>query len=175
MKILPTSNYQSGNKQNANFGMLKVVDANTPAKVEKAIYMIRETKVGYKPFKISDALNPGYEANVSKDEGGFYLGNLLDPTKLQKYRKQGENVLIFDEELISKICPGDTAKNFDDAFNNPVEMTMAQLRELYLKFKKQNLIILIAKKVFDKVDKALGKAKEDLTKMDIDTYKAFGL
>lgn len=142
MRILSVKNYQSNNRQNNNFGMLKIVDANTPEKMGEAIYMIGKTKGGYKPFKISDALNPKYKPNAGKNEGGFYLGDLLDTKKLEIYKEQGKNILILDEELGAKIWKNPIAETFDSVFSNPIEVTMTQIRRLYLNFKKSEIQVL---------------------------------
>lgn len=173
MRILPVNNYQTNNKTNANFGMLKVIDAK-PEEMQKVIRMVQTIKGGgYKPFRVIDALNPQYTPNPGKNEGGFYFGDSLEQSKIPTYQKEGQNILIFDEELKlgngpHKIWGFSIDQNFDKAFNNPVVITMEQLRTKYLAVKKS----------IDKIlanEKRLETMKDALAKTRIEEAKDFGL
>lgn len=163
MKLLPaTSNYQ----QKQNFGMLKITGAATPEELEEGVSIVRElTQDIYKPFKVSDALNPEYKRTGTL--GGWSLRKYLDPSKLPEYEANGD-VLIFDRELSEKIwTDGNIAENFDERFRHPTEIAIETLRQHHSDFEKSREIVEL-------FDEALRAAKDTVKKVLQEATKAFG-
>ncbi len=173
MKISPVNN----NKQNTNFGMVKVVDANTPELVHEAWRLLINMLPSHEkrsPFRVADALNPNYEpkARISPGpyemEGGQYMGNHLHQEKLPTYAKEGD-IFIFDGELNkrSELDNRSLAQRFDDAFSNPVRITIAKLREFAANIKEK-------KDALAQADKALADAKVSAVTTHNDICAALG-
>lgn len=135
MKISPVNN----NKQNTNFGMVRVVDANDSKLAKEAwelLIYIKPKHAVYRPFRVADALNYSYTPRsttidgVFQQDGGRYLGGDLFEDKLSTYQAEADKTFIFQAELSERNRRGRTIpKWFDEAFNNPVKIKMEQLRE----------------------------------------------
>lgn len=135
MKVSYLKNTTCKNKTDVNFGMLKIIDAKTVEDMNLAIYMATTIKGGgCKPFVVANSLDR------STHVGSFYFGDLLNQSKVPGYRENGKNVLIFDEEIKTgpKLWekPKAFIENFDNSFNNPIKMTMKELRDNYMEFKR---------------------------------------
>lgn len=174
MRISPVNN----NNQNTNFGMIKVVDANTPELAQEAwriLIDIMPNNATYNPFRVADALNPNYKARFGVQgetfyrDGGHYMGKHLHQDKLPTYAAEGNKVFVFDEELKRKNECDYTpfAERFDAAFSNPVRITIAKLREFATIIKAQ-------KDTVTQAEKALTEAKTANVNVHNDVVSALG-
>lgn len=156
MRISPVNN----NKQNTNFGMLKVTDANTLELAQEARRILIDM-IPVHLFRVSDALNSKYEPRFSNKEGGYYMGDRLFQSKLPIYEQDGD-IFIFDGELNkAKDDNRFLDERFDAAFSNPVRMTIATLRDIATRLKAQKTAVLDAEVLLAQTKAKAANAQRD--------------
>lgn len=132
------------NKQNTNFGMLKVIDATTPELAKEARGIIKKL-ASEKVVRVRDVIKPEF------DEGIDYLLNSRD---MPMYRRQQDKVFLIGNELEEYPSGGTITMGdwFKSRFKKAKRLTMKQLRELY-----DNL--LVKQNTQSEAEKSLKKAQ----------------
>lgn len=123
MKISPVVN---NNKQNTNFGMLRVVDANTPKLEKEALQLLKKiAPVDCQPTRLRSILS-----GPKADELCF--PDLLNTRDLPTYRKARNKVFLLGNE-IDKYPSGGTITIgawVKKQFKNADKISMKKLRAL---------------------------------------------
>jgi len=169
MKILPLNNYQSNNRKNPNFGMLKVTDATTPKTIKEAEAILTEIVASsHRPHSVADVLNPLFKQDFNGGLEGSQVALMLDQDKLSTYRENGNNIFTFNKEFQNRKDEKLSFQEwFDDAFRNATEVTMRALRNLLEILKEK-------KEVISEAEAALAAAKEENNAAQVRTYKTLG-
>lgn len=172
MRISPVNN----NKQNSNFGMLKVTDADKPELVQEAWRLLIDIMPNHaeNPYRITEALNEGYQpggrqvGDHFERDGGHYIGKWLLKDRLSDYAKEGDKIFIYDREL-DRPAGSDSllADRFERAFNALETITMEDLRKLVAKQKAE-------KSAVEALEAALAQVKANALNTLRDTFDALG-